>query len=174
MNQTAPDIYPPVLGSERGQVRALIPDVEQVDFTGEGEPSYLFSVAHIASYLSLYGDKIPRSRVKRAAADAITAIAVSEGLISKVITTEDLQTDGSKLANSLLNGAKQLREDANKDDEDAEESFGFEIVDFRPYPNGNLPAWLSGFPETPGHMTNSSGDVRIGQPHHGSGFGRWV
>jgi hypothetical protein len=171
---SASDVYPPDMTTERGRVRALIPDVEQVDFTGEGAPSYLFSDSHIDAFLGLYGDKTPRSRIKRAAADALTAVAVSEALISKVITTEDLQTDGAKLATALLAGAKQLRDDADKDDEDAEECYGFEIVDFQPYPQDYLPAWTGGFPSIGTPATNSSRDVGVGQPHHGAGFGRWV
>lgn len=167
------DVYPPDFSTERGQVRSLISDVEQVDFSGEGAPSYLFSDAHIDAYLSLYSDKSPRSRIKRATADARSAIAMSEALISKVITTEDLETDGSKVAAVFLNSAKQLREDADKDDEAAEEDYGFEVVDFQPYPLDGLTG-LRGFPDGVGGITNSIGDVGVGEPHHGSGFGRWV
>lgn len=174
MTATPADIYPPDFGSELGMVRSLIPDVEQSDFAGEGVPAYLFSDSHLQALLRLYASKGQRSRIKRVAADAITAVAVSEALISKVITTEDLQTDGAKLATALLAGAKQLREDADKDDEEDEACFGFEIVDFQPYPQECLPYALSGFPSIGARMTNSLGDVGVGQPHHGSGFGRWA
>lgn len=172
MTETSHDVYPPDFSTDLGMVRSLIPDVEQVDFSGEGVPSYLFSDAHLSAILKLYIGKSQRSRIKRAAADALTAIAVSEALISKVITTEDLQTDGAKLANALLAGAKQLREDANRDDEDEEECFGIEIVDFQPYPS---PPPLFSVPLSFGvRLANSSGDVGVRQAHHGGGFGRWV
>lgn len=47
--------------------------------------------------------------VRLAAADALEAIATSEALIGKVITTQDLQTDAAKLADTLLKRAAMLR-----------------------------------------------------------------
>src|SRR5690606_15903301 len=102
---TPPDVYPPDFSTPRGRVRALLPDVEQVDFAGEGVPEYLFSDGHIDSFL-VTARGGPRSRVLRAAAMGLRAIATSEGLISKVIKTEDLQTDGAKLAAALFKGAE--------------------------------------------------------------------
>ena len=49
---TPKDVYPPDFTSSRGRVRALLPDVEQVDFSGEGVPEYLFSDAHIDAFLA--------------------------------------------------------------------------------------------------------------------------
>lgn len=107
------------------QLRYLIPDIEEIDWEDTGTPSYLFSDEHLASLLELNN-----GRVKRAAADAISAIAVSEALISKVIKTEDLQTDGAKVATALFARARQLREDDREDDLADDQSF-FEIVPFR-------------------------------------------
>lgn len=103
--------------SPLGQVRLLISDVQ----SGDGQ---ILDDMQILGFLSL-NDK----NVRRAAADALDAIASSETLVSKVITTQDLQTDGSKVAQSLRNHADRLRSQANSDDID---DFAFDIVDTTP------------------------------------------
>lgn len=70
-----------------------------------------------------------KGRTRRAAADALDAIASSEALVSKVIRTQDLQTDGAKVADSLRQHADRLR---NQEDEDDPDWFGFDIVDTIP------------------------------------------
>lgn len=110
------------------QVRYLIPDIEQIDWDDSGESSYLFEDEHLQALLD-----INRGRVKRAAADAIEAIATSEVLISKVIQTEDLKTDGGKSANALLVRSRQLR-DSDREDENREDAEFFVKVPFRPRP----------------------------------------
>lgn len=143
------DLYPPDFSSELGRLRALIPDVDQTDFTDSGEPSYIFSDLHLNAYLALYSStKSQVAKVKRAAASAITAIATSEALISKVIRTEDLQTDGAKLATALLSAAGRLNREADADeerDEDLDEG-AFAIVDFEPMPRDYFNSWWRGFP----------------------------
>lgn len=109
-------------------IRYLIPDIEQIDWDDSGESSYLFEDEHLQALL-----EINRGRVKRAAADAVEAIATSEALISKVIKTEDLQTDGAKVANALLVRARQLR-DSDREDEGREDAEFFTISNFRPRP----------------------------------------
>lgn len=168
----AVDTYPPDFTTDLGKVRALLPDVEQVDFSGEGVPEYLFSDAHLNALLAAARGR-GRSRIYRAAAMGLRAIAVSEGLIAKVIKTEDLQTDGAKLATALMAGAKAWEDQADKDDEDAEEwEYGFVIVDFQPQPADCLPYGLRGFPACCGSMVG--GGCRCGTYDHGSGFGRWA
>src|SRR5690554_4516361 len=71
--------------------------------------------------------------VKRAAAQACRALAVSEALISKVIKTEDLQTDGAKVANALLGVARDLEQSADRDDE-RDDNSAFDIIPFYPRP----------------------------------------
>jgi hypothetical protein len=186
MAPVAYDLYPPDFTTELGQLRALIPDVEQVDYTGQGDPSYLFTDGHLRALLGLYmTSPVPTSRVKRAAADALTAIAVSEALISKVIKTDDLQTDGAKLAAALLNGAKRLKDDADKDEERIIEDEGaFEIIDFQPMPFDFLPVGFRGYPY--GAERRSGWPLAMcgpgcagegccgGDSNSGAGFGRWV
>lgn len=95
-----------------GQIRLLIADVDD-------DP--LIDDEQLAGYLALNDDS-----VRRAAADALDAIADSETLVSKKIRTQDLQTDGPATATSLRAHAARLRAQA-----DADESF-VEIIDFAP------------------------------------------
>lgn len=83
------------------KVRHLMADV--------GDEEYL-SDDQIGVYLELNDDD-----VRLAAADALDAIATSEVLIGKVIRTQDLQTDGAKVADSLRKHADRLRDQAERE-----------------------------------------------------------
>lgn len=138
------DVFPPDFSSTIGRIRALIPDVEQVDYTDEGSPEYMFSDAHLDSlYFTASGDGL--ARLYRAAASALRALAVSEGLIQKVIRTEDLQTDGAKLASALLSAARALEDRADTAEED---EGAMMVVDFQPLPQDGFSYTLHGFPES--------------------------
>lgn len=139
----SPDITPPDFSTDIGRIRALIPDVEQVDYSGEGRSEYMFSDQHLNGLYAISAGDSP-ARLYRAAASALRALAVSEGLIQKVIRTEDLQTDGAKLAMALLAGARALEERGDAAEED---SSGMVIVDFQPQPRSDLSFTLHGFPE---------------------------
>lgn len=81
------------------------------------------------------------AQVRYAAADALDAIATSEALVLKVIRTQDLQTDGAKLADTLMKRAAALRVAAKQAEDDAVEEAataagGFGVVAFEPYPRG--------------------------------------
>lgn len=167
----ADDIWPPDLATDRGKVRALIPDVEQVDFSGEGVPQYIFSDAHIDALLATSRGG-PLGRIKRAAAKGMRAIAVSEALIQKVIRTEDLQTDGAKTATALLAAARDLEGEADQDDEDADDRYAFTIVDFQPQPPDCLPYALRGYPQSCNcGVTEGCG---CGSKDRGAGYGSGV
>lgn len=121
---TTPDLFPPDYTTAIGQVRLLVPDTEQLGDV----PSYIFSDGQIQAFLTLY-----TNNVKRAAAQAKLVLATSEALINKVIRTNDLATDGAKLAAELRAQAQLLMSEADKDD--AEDSYdSFSIV-------GNAKAW---------------------------------
>ena len=109
---TVPDIYPPDYSTAIGQVRLLIPDVEQLENTQNpsATPEYLFNDAQIQAFVSLYA-----GNVKRAAAQAKLTLATSEALINKVISTYDFKTDGAKLGAELREQAKMLMAEADKD-----------------------------------------------------------
>ncbi len=134
------DQFPPDYSTSVGKVRALIPDVEQVDWENDGNASYMFTDNHLEGLLSLYPaienpddvDYTSTVHIRRAAADAVDALATSEALISKVIKTEDLQTDGAKLANALIQRAIQLRRQADKEEDDLTAATAFTVVDFEP------------------------------------------
>ena len=107
------DLYPPDYATAVGQVRLLIPDTEELQDPADTEvhAHYLFSDAQIQAFVALYS-----GNVKRAAAQAKLVLATSESLINKVIRTADYTTDGAKLGAELRAQAKQLQDEADKDD----------------------------------------------------------
>lgn len=109
---STPDYTTPLM-----QVRLLIADLVTT--------SQVLTDEQITGYLGLEGEV-----VKLAAADALDAIASSEALVSKVIKSQDLSTDGPKTAEALRKHAASLREQVDEDDEGY-----FDIVDFDPYPS---------------------------------------
>lgn len=106
-----------------GRVRLLIPDTD--------ESLLLFTDIQVEAFLALSrGSGAPL--VKRAAASALEAVASSEALVSKVIKTQDLNTDGAKVSDALLARAARLRAEADDDeDNDLDDGGGLLIVDFR-------------------------------------------
>lgn len=82
-------------------IRALIAD--------PGDPLHnevtLLSDEQLQAFLDLEDNSI-----RRAAADALEAIAISEVLVSKKITTQDLSTDGPAVAKALMDLAGKYRE----------------------------------------------------------------
>lgn len=114
-----------------GKVRALIPDIEEVDFRNDGTAAYLFTGDHLQALLDLHAASA--GQIFYAAADAVDALATSEAYISKVIRTEDLQTDGAKVANALVVRAQELRRRGDKAEED-ELQDAFDIVPYFPRP----------------------------------------
>lgn len=132
---TLPDTTPPDYSTAIGQVRLLIPDVEQLDNLADptADAAYIFSDSQIQAFLTLYADS-----VKRAAAQAKLVLATSESLINKVIRTADYTTDGAKLGAELRAQAADLRAEADKDDsEDSYEEIS--IVSFTTKPDNS---WL--------------------------------
>lgn len=116
-----------------GQVRLLLNDVSA---------PWVFQDAEIVAILTLEGGS-----VKLAAAQLIDTNADNEALASKVLRTQDVQTDGAKLADSLRKRAQSLRDQVVAD----EEAEGFiSIVDTvdrgprLPYDRGYRPE-LSGW-----------------------------
>ena len=124
------DITPPDYSTAIGQVRLLIPDVEQLANTANmaADAAYLFNDSQIQAFLTLYS-----SNVKRAAAQAKLVLATSEALINKVIRTADYTTDGAKLGAELRAQAIELKAEADKDDsEDSYEEIAIVSFDIKP------------------------------------------
>lgn len=107
------------------QVRLLMADVGSVQYLDDDQ---------VNGYLALNGDN-----VRRAAADALDAVATSEALVSKVIKTQDLATDGVKVADSLRAHADRLRGLADADDD----RDVFDVV----YPPSGCRPELSDYPD---------------------------
>jgi hypothetical protein len=108
-----PDVTPPNYSTTIGQVRLLIPDVEQLDDLANPSAAaqYIFNDAQIQAFLSMNKDN-----VKRSAAQAKLTLATSEALINKVIKSYDFSTDGAKLGAELRAQADQLQKDADRDE----------------------------------------------------------
>ena len=98
--------------SPPGQVRLLTADVD--------EANLLLTDVAIEGLLAMNGQD-----VRLAAADALDTIATSETLVSKVIRTQDLATNGPSVAADLRARAKALRDQVA--DSDAEDLF--DVVD---------------------------------------------
>lgn len=92
-----------------GLIRLLITDVD--------ETSPLFEDAQLTALLTAEG-----GHVKRAAAAALETIARSEVLIAKVISTQDLSTNGPAVAAELRASAKALRDQADVDLQDGNQA----------------------------------------------------
>lgn len=102
--------------------RALIPDTELV--FGSASDETMFSDTEIGYFILAGGGS-----VLRGAALANMAIATSEALISKKIKTQDLQTDGPAVADSLIKKANILFARADKEDQAELDSY-FDIIDY--------------------------------------------
>jgi hypothetical protein len=124
------DVTPPDYSTAIGQVRLLIPDVEQLSDPANpsADAAFLFNDAQITALVALYTNSI-----KRSAAQAKLILATSEALINKVIRTADYTTDGAKLGAELRAQAADLRAEADKDDsEDAYEAISIVSFDTKP------------------------------------------
>ena len=82
--------------TDRGKVRLLVPDNQQT--------AAVFQDDEIDTFLTLEGDS-----VLRATALALETIGSSEALTLKVLTIQDVTTDGAKLLDALRARAKDLR-----------------------------------------------------------------
>jgi hypothetical protein len=101
--------------TDAGRVRLLAADVD--------EATPLLTDAQITALLAMEG-----GHVKLAAAQALDTIASSEVLVSKVIKTQDLATDGAKVSAELRARATELRRQV--DEGEGDDGVGLAIVDF--------------------------------------------
>jgi len=97
--------------------------------------------ATAGGFLAMFGvatpafDTYPVWSIRRAAAEALDAIAVSETLVGKVIRTKDLSTDGTKVAAELRAQADRLRARADDEEDAAAGAYsGLSVVEFSPWP----------------------------------------
>lgn len=116
-------------GTKAGRVRLLISDVSDTD--------PVLTDSEIDAFLDMEGGV-----VKLAAAQALDSIASNEALVSKVIRTQDVATDGAKVAEVLHKRAAALRDQAKAEAEAAGDDatgFAFEVAAFSPYGAGRAP-----------------------------------
>lgn len=130
----ANDIFPPDYKTDVGIVRALISDTKQLDYDDDGRLRYRLPDELIEAQIEIAGGKL-----YSAAANALISIAVDEALISKVIKTEDLQTDGAKLATELRLNARDLNNKQKEQDYETAMNDAFVYVPMN-YPLRN-PDW---------------------------------
>lgn len=102
--------------TDEGKVRLLLNDVD--------EAAFVFTDPEIEAFLELEGGS-----VKRAAAQAIDTNADNEALASKVLRSQDLATDGAKVADALRKRAAALRTQADVEAEEGDEGFYFGVTD---------------------------------------------
>lgn len=119
---------PPPPTEAQDDVRLLIADTNPA--------TRMFSLRQVAQFLRLNGDN-----ARRAAAQALDVIAANEALVSKVIKTKDLSTDGAKVADALRKQAAELRRQADTG-EDSDDESGFEIVEFEPQMCRSYGGWF--------------------------------
>lgn len=98
-----------------GMVRLLLNDIT--------ETALVFSDDELEALVTLEGGS-----VKLAAAQAIDTNATNLVLASRVLRTQDVQTDGAKVADAMRKHADRLREQAAADAEDGD-GFFFEVIE---------------------------------------------
>lgn len=104
------------VATDAGKVRLLLNDVDA--------DTAVFNDEEINAFLVLEGGV-----VKRAAAQAIDTNATNEALASKVFRTQDLSTDGAKVADAMRKHADALRAQAADEATDADsDDYGFALV----------------------------------------------
>lgn len=96
--------------TDRGRVRLLLNDIT--------EGSFVFTDDELDALLDLEGGS-----VKLAAAQAIDTNASNLVLASRVLRTQDLSTDGAKVADAMRAHADRLREQGESDD------YHFEVIE---------------------------------------------
>lgn len=103
-----------------GRVRLYIPDLDP--------RALLFTDAQIEAFLEDEG-----SNRRRAAAFALEVASTNEAMVSKVIRTQDLSTDGPAVAAEMRARAAILRSQAAKADDDAAAQTAVGAFTIRPY-----------------------------------------
>lgn len=102
---------PPDYDTEVGQVRALLGDTDPTDVSmGVGTYMY-FGDDEINAFLTMYGHN-----VKLAAARCLETISMSQALMLKSWSSDDLSVHGDRITESLRKLAAQLREEAIADE----------------------------------------------------------
>lgn len=105
-------------------VRDLVPDTDAV--FGAGENEYLFSDEQIRRIF----DSVGKGSIVRTVGLLCITVGNSEALIEKVIKTQDLSTDGSKLQESWGKRGEFYIGMADEEDSRLTDAY-FTIIDYR-------------------------------------------
>lgn len=109
-------VSPVQYDTDIGKVRTLLGDTQAENVVnGIGEYLY-FGDDEIAAFLTMYGDN-----VKLATARCMETISMSQALLLKSWSSDDLTVNGDRIAESMRKLAAQLREEALQ--EEASEYF---------------------------------------------------
>lgn len=104
-------VSPVQYDTDTGKVRTLLGDTEAENVVnGVGEYMY-FGDDEISAFLTMYGDN-----VKLATARCMETISMSQALLLKSFSSDDLTVNGDRIAESLRKLAAQLREEALQDE----------------------------------------------------------
>lgn len=114
-----------------GIFRLLIADTDVTNQVLTDDQVTGFLAMHGVSFA--YTETAPMWLVRRAAAEALDAIATSETLVGKVISSQDLSTDGPKVAASLRVQADRLRVLAASEQVEADDDGGLSVLEFSPW-----------------------------------------
>jgi hypothetical protein len=103
-------------------IRVLIPDTDAI--YGNAGDEYLFADEELERFFTVGGGS-----VLRAAGLAMIAVGNSESLISKVIVTQDLETDGAKAQKEWREAGRELLRQAALIEAGEGDAF-FEIINY--------------------------------------------
>lgn len=104
-------VSPVEYDTDIGKVRTLLGDTQAENVVaGVGEYLY-FGDDEIAAFLTMYGDN-----VKLATARCMETISMSQALLLKSWSSDDLTVNGDRIAESMRRLAAQLREEALQDE----------------------------------------------------------
>lgn len=118
-------------------VRVLVPDDAPV--FGPERNEYIFTDEQYVRFLKLGGGS-----ALRAAGLAMIAVGNSEALISKVIKSQDLQTDGSKVQKEWRTAGLAYINSADIADRTEDRFDGFDLIDFNPNAGKRSPELTEG------------------------------
>lgn len=86
-------------------------ELVRLNITDLDQDKQLFTDAQIKGWLQYHGGSVPRASAK-----ALRVMAASEVLVSKVISTQDLRTDGRAVSKELRELAAEYDEEAERED----------------------------------------------------------
>lgn len=143
-------VYPPNYETLAGQVRVLVGDTDPKNITGTAPDEVGEYAWYSDTELEALGS-LNRSSPKRTAIWVLSQVAISQAMLLKKWTSEDLAVDGPAIAKGIEATLKRLAKDADDEDIAGGELSSFDFYpidpyglgDYYPYPtHPPVPAWL--------------------------------